>query len=59
MNVLIGQLKCALVGHVISAADEIKLRRNEEFDTLCSRCRYPIHVKRDDDNHQKFLITEY
>lgn len=59
MKVLVGQLHCAVSGHVISPADEIKLRKDAEFDTVCPRCRYPIHIVRDTKNFHKFTIVEY
>jgi Zn finger protein HypA/HybF involved in hydrogenase expression len=59
MKLVVGQLHCAVSGHVISAADEVKLRKEAEFDTLCPRCHYPIHIVRDGENFHKFTIMEY
>jgi hypothetical protein len=55
----VGQFACAMRGgHRVSKVDEDRLYRseNEQLDTLCSMCGFPIHLEIDPKRKEIYSI---
>jgi hypothetical protein len=58
VRLTVGALECVVKGHKISDVDEDLLHNSEEFDTVCERCHYPLHVEDDPSDTRTYYITE-
>lgn len=59
VRLTVGALECVIKGHKISDRDEERLHNgSREFDTICERCHYPLHVEDDPTDTRTYYITE-
>lgn len=59
-NDLTALTRCKFYGHIISSEELARIKREneDENESECIHCGWPVVVRRDEDHSDRWLITE-